>query len=193
LELCSCAEINPPHINTGNLSRFPFGARKLDPISIVIMGLLTLFRRCRGNRTFHARQYDFSNQIFITRIGHLDACEELSQVLAHRQHRFCLPVERTKNDFVLGYRAVTLDRWYCGHGYFQNCPEGQKLAFFFGPDCGGILGLILKLFLVSVKQRPILSSSELYELRKGYPAWRRQKSAFRCVSVLQELESRSSM
>jgi hypothetical protein len=118
-------------------------------------GLLTLFRRRRGNRTVHARQYDFSNQILITWIGHLDTCDELSQVLAHRQHRFCLTVERTKNDFVLGYRAVTLDRWYCGHGYFQNCPEGQKLAFFFGPDCGGILGLILKLFLVSVKQRPI--------------------------------------
>ena len=97
------------------------------------MGLLTLFRRRRGNRTVHARQYDFSNQIFITWIGHLDACEELSQVLAHRQHRFCLPMERTENDFVLGYRAVTLDRWYCGHGYFQNCPEGQKLAFFFWP------------------------------------------------------------
>ena len=119
-------------------------------------GLLALFGRRRGNRTIHARQYDFSNQILITWISHLDTCDELSQVLAHRQHRFCLPVERTKNDFVLGYRAVTLDRWYCGHGYFQNCPEGQKLAFFFGPDCGGILGLILKLFLVSVKQRPIL-------------------------------------
>jgi hypothetical protein len=102
-------------------------------------------------------------------------------------------VERTKNDFVLGYRAVTLDRWYCGHGYFQNCPKARNWRSFFGPDCGGILGLILKLFLVSVKQRPILSSSELYELRKGYPAWRRQKSAFRCVSVLQELESISSM
>jgi hypothetical protein len=94
-------------------------------------GLLALFGRRRGNRSIHARQYDFSNQILITWIGHLDTCDELSQVLAHRQHRLCLPVERTENDFVLVYRAVTLDRWYCGHGYFQNCPEGQKLAFFF--------------------------------------------------------------
>jgi hypothetical protein len=38
-------------------------------------------------------------------------------------------MERTENDFVFGYSAVTLDRWYCGHGHFQNCPESQKLAF----------------------------------------------------------------
>jgi len=95
---------------------------------------LTFFRRRRGNRAIHARQYDFSNQILITWIGHFDACEELSQVVAYGQHRFCLPMERTENDFVFGYFAVTLDRWYCGHGYFQNCPEGQKLAFFFWPS-----------------------------------------------------------
>jgi hypothetical protein len=135
LELCSCAETNPPDVDTGNLSRFPFGSRKLDPIGKYChMRSLTLFRRRRGNRAIHARQYDFSNQILITWIGHLDVCEEPSQVVAYGQHRFCLPMERTENDFVLGYFAVTLDRWYCGHGYFQNCPEGQKLAVFFWPS-----------------------------------------------------------
>jgi hypothetical protein len=98
------------------------------------MRSLTPFRRRRGNRAIHARQYDLSNQILITWIGHFDAREELSQVLAYGQHRFCLPMERTENDFVLGYFAVALDRWYCGHGYFQNCPESQKLAFFFWPS-----------------------------------------------------------
>ena len=131
------------------------------------MRSLTLFRRCRGNRSIHARQYDFSNQSFITWIGHFDACEEFSQIVAYGQHRFCLPMERTENDFVLGYFAVTLDRWCCGHGYFQNCPEIRNWGSFFGPHCGKILSQILKLFLGSVKQQPILSFCELYELRKG--------------------------
>jgi hypothetical protein len=134
LELCSCAEANPPHVDTGNLSRFPLVRVSLtQSVSTRHMRSLTLFRRRRGNRAIHARQYDFSNQILITGIGHLDACEEPSQVVAYGQHRFCLPMERTENDFILGYFAVTLNRWYCGHGYFQNCPKGQKLAFFFWP------------------------------------------------------------
>jgi hypothetical protein len=40
---------------------------------------------------------------------------------------------------------------------FPELPQGQKLAFFFSPDYGGIPSLILKLFLVSVKLQPILS------------------------------------
>jgi hypothetical protein len=83
------------------------------------MRLLTLFRRGRGNRAIHAGYYDISNQVRIIGIGHLDGCEELSQVVAHGQHGFCLSMERTENNFVLSYFAGTLDRWYCGHGYFQ--------------------------------------------------------------------------
>src|SRR5262245_59107675 len=103
------------------------------------MRLLTLFRRRRGNRSIDARQYDFSNQILITRIGHLDICKELSQVLAHGQHRFCLPVKRTENDFVLGYCAVTLDRWYCSHVISRAAPKARNWRSFLALITAGFL------------------------------------------------------
>jgi hypothetical protein len=62
LELCSCAK--------------PSREYAFDPVP------LTPFRRCGGNRAIHARQYDLSNQILVTWIGHFDAREELSQVVA---------------------------------------------------------------------------------------------------------------
>jgi hypothetical protein len=44
----------------------------------------------------------------------------------------------------------------------RTVPKARNWRSFFGPHCGEILSQILKLFLVSVKQRPILSSCELY-------------------------------
>jgi hypothetical protein len=49
----------------------------------------------------------------------------------------------------------------------RTVPKARNWRSFFGPHCGKILSQILKLFLGSVKQQPILSSCELYELQRG--------------------------
>src|SRR5262245_26639631 len=70
-------------------------------------------------------------------------------------------MERTENDFVLGYCAVTLDRRYCGHVISRAAPKARNCVLF-SPDYGGIPSLILKLFLVSVKLQPILSLAPFF-------------------------------
>ena len=40
-------------------------------------------------------------------------------------------MERTENDFVLSYFAGTLDRWYCGHGFFPELPRRPEIGALF--------------------------------------------------------------
>jgi hypothetical protein len=42
---------------------------------------------------------------------------------------------------------------------FPELPQRPEIGVLFSPDYGGIPSLILKLFLVSVKLQPILSSA----------------------------------